>query len=85
MKILAGLMPALRVVCSVCLRSISVTSAGLVRAHGPLSHRCPGSNEPPARTQRADDVQLSPPQTPVSSPAGSESSTHFIVLGQGRS
>ena len=63
-----------------------MTSAGLVRAHGPLSNRCPGSNEPPARTQRADvqlspqradDVQLSPPEAPVSSPAGSESSTNF--------
>ena len=45
------------------------------------------TNEPPAGTQRADDVQLSPqgaddvqlspPKAPVSSPAGSESSTHF--------
>ena len=40
---------ASHLVCAVCLRSISVTSAGLVRQHGPLHARCPGSCQPPTR------------------------------------
>ena len=34
--------------CSVCHRAISVTAAGLVRLHGPVHSRCPGSHKPPA-------------------------------------
>ena len=34
-------------VCSVCLRSISLTAAGLIRVHGPVHQRYPGSGKPP--------------------------------------
>ena len=34
--------------CSVCLRQIAVTNAGLVRQHGPVTSWCPGSRRPPA-------------------------------------
>ena len=34
-------------VCPVCRRSITVTAAGLVRVHGPVSARCAGSREAP--------------------------------------
>ena len=34
-------------VCPVCSRSITVTAAGLVRVHGPVSDRCAGSREAP--------------------------------------
>ena len=33
---------------SVCRRTIAVTAAGLLRLHGPVSARCPGSRQPPA-------------------------------------
>ena len=41
-------------VCSVCLRSMSVTSAGVVWIHGPGSSRCPGSGRPP-KTSNGDN------------------------------
>ena len=31
------------VLCSVCRRPVSITAAGLVRVHGPVRSRCPGS------------------------------------------
>ena len=34
--------------CPVCRRTIAVTAAGLLRQHGPVSARCPGSRQPPA-------------------------------------
>ena len=34
--------------CSVCLRSVAVTSAGLIRQHGPVQARCSGSHQPSA-------------------------------------
>ena len=34
--------------CSVCHRSIAVMGAGVVRQHGPVRSRCPGSGRPPA-------------------------------------
>ena len=52
--------------CSVCHRSMAVTSTGLVRQHGPVSSRCPESRQPPAvgattSTSPASDQQpLSP-------------------------
>ena len=33
--------------CAVCGRLISVTAAGLIRQHGPLRSRCPGSHQQP--------------------------------------
>ena len=33
--------------CAVCCRLISVTAAGLIRQHGPLPSRCPGSHQQP--------------------------------------
>ena len=39
---------AIRAPCSVCRRVMPLTRAGLVRVHGPVSNRCPGSRLPPA-------------------------------------
>ena len=33
--------------CSLCLRCMSLTSAGVMRVHGPVGRRCPGSGKPP--------------------------------------
>ena len=33
--------------CSLCLRCMSLTSAGVVRVHGPVGRRCQGSGKPP--------------------------------------
>ena len=33
--------------CSVCLRPFTTTAAGVVRQHGPVKSRCPGSHRPP--------------------------------------
>ena len=38
----------LRAACSGCLRSFSLTAAGLIRTHGPVDNRCPGSRKLPA-------------------------------------
>ena len=40
--------------CSVCLRSLSLTSAGLIRAHGPISSRCLGSGKLPRPAIQVD-------------------------------
>ena len=42
--------------CAVCRRYISVTAAGLIRQHGPLRSRCPGSHQHPG-----PDPGVSPP------------------------
>ena len=57
--------------CSVCHRSIAVTSAGLVRQHGPVFSRCPESRQPPAVgattsiSPASDQQPLSPGGTSV--------------------
>ena len=33
--------------CSLCLRCMSLTSAGVMRVHGPVGRRCLGSGKPP--------------------------------------
>ena len=38
---------ARQVGCSVCFRPIAVTAAGMIRIHGPVRARCPGSRRPP--------------------------------------
>ena len=40
--------PALK--CAVCQRTICITAAGLVRVHGPVNARCPGSQQAPLRS-----------------------------------
>ena len=40
-----------RSACSVCLRSVSVGSTGLIRVHGPVTNRCQGSHQPPASSR----------------------------------
>ena len=46
-------------VCPVCRCSITVTAAGLVRVHGPVSARCAGSREAPCADQcPATDVDV---------------------------
>ena len=37
--------------CAVCCRTIAVTAAGVVRVHGPVTMRCPGSHRPPTTTE----------------------------------
>ena len=37
-----------RAPCSVCYRPMPVTRLGLIRVHGPVNDRCPGSRSPPA-------------------------------------
>ena len=36
-----------KALCSVCLRGLSATATGLIRSHGPVGDRCPGSRKPP--------------------------------------
>ena len=48
-----------RVPCSVCRRIMPVTTAGLVRVHGPVSNRCPGSRNPPTVTFTAAPASIS--------------------------
>ena len=38
---------ARQVGCSVSFRPIAVTAAGMIRIHGPVRARCPGSHRPP--------------------------------------
>ena len=38
---------AAKALCSVCLRGLSVTATVLIRSHGPVGDRCPGSRKPP--------------------------------------
>ena len=72
-------------VCSVCLRCFTVTSAGLVRIHGPISRRCPGSNQPHITTQSSSsssssvtDSQQSSSLVPTTTPtANGEPPIHF--------
>ena len=39
-----------RAECAVCRRSMPITRCGLVRVHGPVASRCPGSRNPPFST-----------------------------------
>ena len=43
----SGSAPVPQPSCPVCLRSIAVTNAGLIRQHGPVASRCPGSRRLP--------------------------------------
>ena len=68
--------------CSLCLRCMSLTSAGVVRVHGPVGRRCQGSSKPPrgfserqtsVPSGEADQQQgVTPPSQPsvVSLPQG---------------
>ena len=64
-------------VCAVCLRSLSTTSPGLMRVHGPFTTRCPGSGKPPrqplARSPLNETQSLPLPSPRVSSPLISSS------------
>ena len=37
-----------RAQCPICLRTMPLTNAGLIRVHGPVEDRCPGSRNPPS-------------------------------------
>ena len=54
-------------VCAVCLRSLSITSCGLIRAHGPTSARCPGSGKPPRLSPAGVPLPI---DAPLPSPRG---------------
>lgn len=43
--------------CTVCRRPISVTALGLVRLHGPVVSRCPGSRQAPINTAQPYPTQ----------------------------
>ena len=53
-----------RALCGVCSREVAVTSAGLVRVHGPLSNRCSGSRQaaqrPSPQPQPSEQDVVSP-------------------------
>ena len=49
--------------CSVCLRTIAITAGGLIRQHGPVSSRCPGSRRPPVSPFPAVPQPLQRPST----------------------
>ena len=57
--------------CPVCRRTIAVTAAGLLRQHGPVSARCPGSRQPPAAP-----IDVSSQPATDSPPSYSASSGH---------
>lgn len=50
--------PSSNASCAVCHRAISLTVAGVLRLHGPVAARCPGSRCPPS-------IQASPTPTPL--------------------
>ena len=66
-------------VCAVCLRVLSATSAGVLRAHGPVSARCQGSGKPPRPPEQVVQPMVQPSagagpeliSPPVSSPSPS--------------
>ena len=69
--------------CALCLRSMSTTATGLLRIHGPLIARCPGSGKPP-RPLASSRISPSMPtsaSSPVLAPAvPSPASTPSPVL-----
>ena len=58
--------------CAVCFRPISVTSAGLIRQHGPFHSRCPGSRNPPGGAVPSGPLAQQPQPT---SPNGGPTTT----------
>ena len=58
-------------VCAACRRVFTLTKAGLVRAHGPVDSRCPGSKAPPASSIVASQPLTNAPRArPVLSDCG---------------
>ena len=57
----SGSAPVPQPSCPVCLRSIAVTNAGLIRQHGPVASRCPGSRRPPTFLASAPTAVPRPP------------------------
>ena len=53
--------------CSGCLRSFSLTAAGVIRTHGPVDNHCPGSRKPPV---------AGPASTPEASHSGPHGTNH---------
>ena len=54
--------------CSICFRPMTITAAGLVRQHGPLRARCPGSHQPPANSTQPPQAVLSRSGRPLVAP-----------------
>ena len=81
-----------RALCGVCSREVTVTSAGLVRVHGPLSNRCSGSRQaaqsPSPQPQPSEQDVVSPLapsdslQPPDSSARMPDLADTIAVLGQ---
>ena len=70
--------------CAVCCRLISVTAAGLIRQHGPLRNRCPGSRQQPGPgSQSGVSSSLSQqPHGAVGMHAASSSSSQIPTVTQ---
>ena len=57
---------ARQVGCSVCFRPFAVTAAGMIRIHGPVRARCPGSRRPPVSGGVGNEEAGDPPRAPTS-------------------
>ena len=67
-----------RAECAVCRRSMPITRCGLVRVHGPVASRCPGSRNPPFSTSTPEAARaLSLPRLLAIGPLGT---TDLIVI-----
>lgn len=73
-------------VCSVCLRSICLTSAGVVRSHGPVSRRCQGSGRPPRARSGNGSTGGGQPcgKSPSSPPSPTSQLVSSLPQGQGQ-
>ena len=45
-----------RAPCSVCHREMPVTRLGMIRTHGPVTKRCPGSSNPPLQAPGSSET-----------------------------
>ena len=61
--------------CASCLRSTSMTSAGVIRWHSPVGNRCPGSGKPPRLPTNSTLSTSPPPRSPRSLQMKSEGLT----------
>ena len=71
-----------RAACSVCCRPMSVTQAGVIRAHGPTNSRCSGSNKPPVTNYPAPLITThsTPLGDPIQAPSISSLSIHPLSV-----
>ena len=51
--------------CAICRRVIALTKTGLIRTHGPMDNRCPGSRAPPSYRKATTGGFIACPSQPV--------------------